>query len=320
MFHLLNKNLNLQLFFMAILAFWSAWVIFAKMTLMPAEGTAILYHYVVRIWDWSPVLVRILVLGIVLTMTVGVNHHFLVNHLSENRTYMPGVFLLMMLNFGKFLYILTPALLTSFFLALTIILYVPSEPSAKMKDRIFTFGLIIAIATLLDISAFGIVLFLILMIALNSVNALKDILILLIGLSFPYIYCFAIAFIANGMPKFLQSWADLTIFVPYKQFLSMRAVDYITLAYFVVLISILIIRGKKLYDNKLIVIRQAFTNVHLMLISMLLFLGLGIVPLPMALLYLLLPVAIYLTVAVIPKKYRFVYDFLIVALCALLWL
>jgi hypothetical protein len=122
------------------------------------------------------------------------------------------------------------------------------------------------------------------------------------------------------MPKFLQSWADLTIFVPYKQFLSMRVMDYILLAYFIILTIVLIVRGKRMYDNKLIVIRQAVNNVHLLLISMLLFLGLGIVPLPMALLYLLLPVTIYLTVAVIPKKYRFVYDFLIVALCVLLWL
>lgn len=320
MFHLLNKNLNLQLFFLTVLAFWAAWTIFAQMTLMPAEGTAILYHYVAKLWTWSPIVVRILVLGIVLTMTIGINHHFQVNHLAENRTYIPGVFLLLMLNSGKFLYMLTPALLTSFFLALTMIIYAPSEPSAKMKDRIFTFGLVIAIATLLDISAFGIVLFLILMIAVNSVNAFKDILILLIGLAFPYIYCFAIAFIASGMPKFLQSWADLTIFVPYKQFLSMRVMDYILLAYFIILTIVLIVRGKRMYDNKLIVIRQAFNNVHLLLISMLLFLGLGIVPLPMALLYLLLPIAIYLTVAVIPKKYRFVYDFLIVALCVLLWL
>lgn len=100
----------------------------------------------------------------------------------------------------------------------------------------------------------------------------------------------------------------------------MRVMDYILLAYFIILTIVLIVRGKRMYDNKLIVIRQAFNNVHLLLISMLLFLGLGIVPLPMALLYLLLPVAIYLTVAVIPKKYRFVYDFLIVALCVLLWL
>lgn len=320
MFHLLNKNLNLQLFFLTALFFWAAWTIFTNMTMMPAEGTPILYHYVAKIWTWSPVVVRIFVLGIVLTMTIGVNHHFMANHLSENRTYMPGVFLLMMLNFGKFLLMLTPALLTTFFMALTMIIYAPSDPSAKMKDRIFTFGLIIAIATLLDISAFGVALFLILMIALNSVNSVKDILILLIGLSFPYIYCFVIAFIANGMPKFLQSWHDLILFVPYKQFLSMRIVDYIAIAYFIILTFALMIRGKQLYDNKLIVIRQAFTNVHLMFISMLLFLGLGIVALPMALLYLLLPVSIYLAVAIIPKKYRFVYDLLIVALCVLLWL
>lgn len=320
MFHLLNKNINLQLFFLVLLTGWATWTIFAQMTIMPVEGTAILFHYVSKLWIWSPTVVRILMLCIVLTMTIGVNHHFLANHLSETRTYLPGVFLLLMLNFGKFLQTLTPALLTSFFLALTMIMYSPNATSAKLKDRIFSFGLIIAIATLLDVSAFGIVLYLILMIAINNVTSVKDNLILLIGLSFPYLYAFAIAFIANGMPTFLKSWGDMAVFEPYKQFLRMRTIDYIMLAYFFIMTVVLIIRGKRLYDNKLIVIRQAFTNVHLMLISMLLFSGLGIVPMPMALLYVLLPTSIYMAVAVIPKKYRFVYDLLFVLMFTLLWL
>lgn len=320
MFHFLNKNLKLQLFLIALLTGWAAWTIFSQMTIIPVEGTAILFHYVSKIWNWSPVVARILMLCFVMTMVIGVNHHFLVNHLSENRTYLPGILLLMMLNFGKFLHTLTPALLTTFFLALTLILYSPNASAAKLKDRIFTFGLIIAIATLLDVSAFGIALYLMLMIAINNVTSIKDNLILLIGLSFPYLYAFAIAFIANDMPALLKSWGDMAVFEPYKQFLQMRVIDYITLAYFVIMTSVLIVRGKRLYDNKLIVIRQAFTNVHLMLISMLLFSGLGIVPMPMALLYVLLPISIYMAVAVIPKKYRFIYDFLFVVLFVLLWL
>ena len=118
----------------------------------------------------------------------------------------------------------------------------------------------------------------------------------------------------------MQSWRDVNLYVPIKQFTQMQVIEYVAAAAFLTVSIILMIRDKRLMDNKLIVIRQAFNNVNLLMISMLLFLGLGIVPLPMALLYLLLPVAIYLTVAVIPKKYRFVYDFLIVALCVLLWL
>ena len=147
MLHLLNKNLNLQLVILILLIGWSAWNIFAHMTLMPAEGSMLLYHPIAKLWTWSPVLVRILAFLIVLTMTYGVMQLFQQKHFYDNRTYMPGIFLLLTLNSGKFLNTFSPALLTTFFIALIMLLYLPSESASKAKDRIFTFGLAIAIAT-----------------------------------------------------------------------------------------------------------------------------------------------------------------------------
>lgn len=320
MFHFLNKNLNIQLFLLFVLVGWTAWTVFARMTIIPADGTLLLFQYIVKLWSWNSLIVRILAMVIVLALTIGVIRHYNKHHFSESKSYMPGVFLLLMLQCGKFLYTFTPALLTVFFMAIIMMIYAPNEQSGRMKDQLFSFGLLIAIATLLDISAFGIVLFLILMIAINNVTSFKDILIFLIGLSFPYVWAFAIAFICNDLAAFTQSWRDLVVLAPVKGFTSLRILDYVAMFWLIIVTVTLMFRDKHLLDNKLIVIRQAFNNVNLLSISMLFFLFLGIVPLPNALIYLLPPISIYMSVAVTQKRYRFLMDALIISLCVLLWL
>ena len=320
MFHLLNKNLNIQLFFLVILTGWSGWLIFSQMSMLPQEGSMLMFQYLASWWTNHNTLVRIFVFAMVLTMTFGVIKHFDNNHFCESRTYMPGIFFLLLLNCGKFLHTFTPSLLTCFFIALILLMDTPNDSSANLKNRIFTFGLTIALATLLDISAFGIISFLILMISINNVTSIKDNLILFSGLLIPYIYAFAISYIAGTLPVFVQSWRDLTIFEPAKQFSHLRIIDYATLAFFILTIILLIIRDKRFLDNKLIIIRQAFINNHLLVFSMLVFLWLGNVTLPLALTYLILPVSIYMAIAAIPKQRCLLVDILILALCVLLWL
>jgi len=320
MFHWLSKNLNLQLVLLVPLLGWAGWAIFTRMTLGPSEGSMFLFQYIAKLWAMNDILVRIFALLMVLVMTIAVIQHFHKRHFSDTLNYLPGVFLLLLLNCGKFLYTFTPALLTDFFIALIMMMYSPNESAGKMKDRLFSFGMLIAVATFFDISAFGIVLFLIVMIAINNVTSFKDILILFLGLSFPYIWAFAIAFIVNGTSTFVQSWRNPSLFVPAKMFTSLRVIDYVAAAWFVVVTVFLMIRSKKLLDNKLIVIRQAFNNVNLLLISMALFLWLGMVPLNAALLYLLPPVSLYMSMGVVRKRPWVLVDFMIVSMCVLLWL
>ena len=280
----------------------------------------LMYQNLAAWWTNHNTVARIFVFAMVFIMTVGIIQHFNKNHFYENRTYLPGIFFLLLLNCGKLLHFLTPALLTCFFIALILLMYFPNESAANLKNHIFTFGLTIALATLLDFSAFGIALFLIMMISINNVTSIKDNLILFSGLLIPYIYAFAISYIVDTLPAFVQSWRDLTIFEPVKQFTHLRIIDYVTLAFFALTIILLAIRGKRFLDNKLIIIRQAFINNHLLLFSMLAFLWLGNVAFPLAMTYLILPTSVYMSVAAIPKRRWIVVDILVVALCALLWL
>ena len=320
MFHILNKNLNFQLIFITILTGWAGWTIFTQMTFLPSEGSMFLFQLLSNLWVKAPVLIRILVLIMVITMTIGITTNFEKNHFHENRTFMPGLFLLLLLNCGKFLHSLTPGLLTVFILSLLIVLYSPNDQSSRIKERIFTVGLLISIATFFDISAFGLAIFFILMIAINNITSFKDIMILFLGLLFPYIYAFSIAFISNSLPQLLHSWQNMHVFEPIKQFTHLRIIDYATMFWFVIVVISLMIRDKNLLDNKLIVIRQAFNNVNMLLFSMLLFLWLSMFPLPTALIYFLLPVSTYMAISITHKKYRYLFDFLIVSLCILLCL
>ena len=110
------------------------------------------------------------------------------------------------------------------------------------------------------------------------------------------------------------------VFEPIKQFTHLRIIDYVAMLWFVIVVISLMIRDKNLLDNKLIVIRQAFNNVNMLLFSMLLFLWLSMFPLPSALIYFLLPVSTYMAISITHKKYRYLFDFLIVSLCILLCL
>ena len=320
MFHLLNKNLNIQLFVLVILAGWSGWLVFTQMSIIPQEGSMLMFQHLATWWTDHNTIARICVFAMVIIMAIGVIKHFDKNHFNESRTYMPGIFFLLLFNSGKFLHSFTPSLMTCFFIALILLMDNPNDSSAQLKNRIFTFGLTIALATLLDISAFGIVLFLILMISINNLTSIKDNIILFSGLLIPYIYAFAISYIAGTIPIFVQSWRELTIFEPAKQFSHLRIIDYASLAFFILTIILLILRDKRFLDNKLILIRQAFTNNHLLLFSMLVFLFLGNVVFPTALTYLILPASIYMAIAVIPKRRCLLVDIMIVALCVLLWL
>ena len=111
MFHTLNKNLNLQLILLLLLAGWAGWTVFTQMTVIPPDGNMLLFQYITRLWEWNGIVARAGVMALVLTMTVGVIRHYDKNRFAESRTYMPGVFLLLLVNCGKFLYTLTPALL-----------------------------------------------------------------------------------------------------------------------------------------------------------------------------------------------------------------
>lgn len=320
MLYLLNKNTKFQIFIILILLAWSVWNVLINMTFEFQEGQLFLYQPVARLAQFNPLAIKIVVITLIFISLFAITTYFNKQKFVEFTTFMPGVFYLLLLNCGHFLDSLSPALFTIFFITVTMTVFTPGLSPSKLKNRIFLVGILISIATLTDIVAFGIVLFMIVTITTKSVSSLKDFLILFSGLLLPYIYTFSIVYFCDAMPAFLQSWRDVSLFAPIKHFMGLRIIDYVAMSYFLILMIIFIIRGKNYFDNKLIILRQAFYSVHLQYISMSLFLLLGGIPFTSAIVYLVPSVTEYLTVSTILRKYRFLYDILTVVLFLLLWL
>lgn len=320
MFYLLNKNTRLQLAVLFLLMSWTAWTIFTDMLPSTGDGYMFFFQPFARMSVFAPVLSEIIVLLIVIVSVIGVIVHFNKQRFVDTQTYMPGIFLLLFLNCGHFLHSFTPAHFTLLFLTLILMMFSPGMAPARLKNRIFMVGLLISVATLIDLSAFGIVLLMIVMIATNSVSPVKDNMIFFSGLLIPYVYAFSVCYISSALPAFVQSWRDVEIFTPVRLFTSLRIIDYVCLAYLVVVIIVFAMHGKNFFDKKLIILRQAFNGVHLQFLSMLLFLFLGCVPFMTATMYLAPSIADYVSITTVQRKYRFVFDILIVVLFVLLWL
>lgn len=320
MLYLLNKNTKLQIFIILTLLAWSVWNVFFNMTFEFQEGQLFLYQPIARLAQFNPLAIKIVVTTLIFISLFAITSYFNKQKFVEFTTFMPGVFFLLLLNCGHFLNSLSPALFTICFITIIMTIFTPGLSPVRLKNRIFLIGILISIATLTDIAAFGIVLFVIVTITTNSVSSLKDFLILLSGLLLPYVYTFSIVYFYDAMPAFLQSWRDVNLFSPVKHFMELRIIDYVAMSYFLILMIVFIIRGKNYFDNKLIILRQAFNNVHLQYISMSLFLLLGGIPFTSAIIYLVPSATEYLTISTIHRKYRFLYDILTVVLFLLLWL
>lgn len=320
MLHILNKNIRIQIILLTLLAIWSGFTVFTQMTFDTPEGKMLLFQQLLTFAQGNPMIVRIFAFLIVMVSTFGINRHFNRQRYEEFTTMMPGIFFLLVMNCGHFIDIFTPALISILFLSIVMMVFVPGTPPAKMKGKILSLGILIAIATLIDFSAFGIVLLLLFIIGTNSVSPVKDSVILLAGLMLPYIYAFSIAYLCNSMPVFVQSWRQLQFFTPLKTITGLRVIDYVCVAYMFVAIIIFWIRGRNYFENKLIILRQAFNSIHLQFISMAIFLTLGSGSLMIVLSYIAPILSEYMSIAIAKKRYKYVYDIIIVALLVLLWL
>lgn len=320
MLHFLNKNLRAQVILLVGLLAWSVFTIFTSMTLCPIEGKTHLFTMLAGVMVKNALAMKLTAIVLLTVSAIGIVRHFNKQRFDESRTLMPGIFFLALMNFGHLLDTFNPSFFTIMALSTVMMIFTPGAAPARMKDNILTFGLIVSTATLVDFSAFGIVLFLVFIIATNSVTPMKDTIILLSGLVLPYVVAFSVFFLCGGTDGFISSWRQMEFIAPIKAFNTLSPMDYAALAYFMAAVVVFWFRGRNYFENKLIMLRQAFTGLHLQFVSMAVFMIAGCIPLMPAIAYLTPSVAEYMSVSVIKKRRRFVYDAVIAILFVLLWL
>ena len=320
MFYLLNKYRNLQLLLSLPLLAWAAFTIFTQMTLCPPDGQMALFQSFCRFGVDNLLAVRIIAMMLLLLEILLVQRFYSVNKFAENRSFMPVFFLLLFLNVIKFFNTFTPAFFTMF--ALSFVMLVNTDFESHGKNRIFASGIIIGLASLLDVNALWLFPFLIFAMFMGNVYRPKDTFVLLSGILIVAIYLFSYHYLTDTLLALFGSYKELTFFKLIHSSASVRdqIVDWVTIGV-VLLATIYFSAVLKLYfDNKLIVLRKRFLITVFLNLVMAVMVVFSSLELQQSFAYMLVPMVLIYSMISLVKKRRFFHDVLIVASIVLLWL
>lgn len=319
MFYALNKYQNLQLVFALLLFAWAAYTVFTQMSPFPPEGQPVLYQSFFTLWGRTPVLCKSIVLFLLLCSLFMLEHIFLVSKFSENRTTLPIVFFLLLLNAGHFLQHLTPAFFTMFATLLILVINSSQDSGRPDKNKVFFSGVLIALATLVDIGALCLIPFMVFVLLTDKNYRPKDIFVLIFGILLVVIYLFSYYYLSDSLPTLWASCHQLTFFAFFAHISELNVLDWVLVG-FLLLSGFYVIAVLKIhYDSKLIVLRKRYMMVVFLSFMMFLAILLTGTPMPHTLIYWVVPFALLDGMLSQLKIRRYLNDVLMIAVFVLLW-
>src|SRR5574344_842717 len=155
-----------------------------------------------------PIVTGCVVLVMVLLQIVLLWRYFKKNHFTDNRTFLPIFWFCLLLVGGNFLLPLTPAFITLFTINLLFMLN-GNYNSGAVKNQVLLSGILIGIASLYDLAAIWLLLYVILSVVANRFDKFKEIVITFIGLILPYIYVAAFHYIVGDISNVIDSYSLL---------------------------------------------------------------------------------------------------------------
>jgi len=320
MFYFLNKHNVLQLVLAVPLAVWAFYTIFTQMTIYPVAGQSYLYRAFFPFLSTHPIQLKILASAMLVLWVLLVQFFFTGSKFIENQTFMPVLFSLAFVNAGHFLTTFTPAFFTVLFCSLIIFFTTRLEHDSPHKNRIYSAGILIAIASLFDLQAVWITLFMLLSLAANRVTKSKEIVIMFLGMLLVYVYLLLFFFMTDRMGGLAEVFWHLHLLYVVRHFFDLSTSQYVLAGYSLLLMLVLNIIVKVFYDNKLIVLRKRFVStifLSVMMVLMVVFSGLDF---GNNMLYLLIPMTLVMSMCCQIKRRKFVHDVYLVALLVLLWI
>lgn len=319
MFYALNKYQNLQLVLALLLFAWSAYTVFVQMTPFPPEGQPVLYQAIYSLWGHAPVLCKSIVLFLLLFSVLLLQHIFLTNKFSDNRTFLPVVFFLLFLNTGHFLQHLTPAFFTMLVTLLVLLINTNQENGRPVKNKVFFSGVLISVAALVDLGALWLILFMVFALLTDKNYRPKDILVLLSGILMVIIYLVSYYYLTDSWPSVQNSLRQLTFFAFFTHISDLAVLDWVLIG-FLLLSGFYVIAVLKIhYDTKLIVLRKHYMLVVFLCFLMSLSILLTATTMPHTLIYWVVPFSLLDGMLAQLKMRRYLNDILIIAVFVLLW-
>lgn len=320
MFYYLNKSVPVQLVLIVLLLGWAIYSIFTQVTVCPIEGQSLLFQKLAMFWQQHPVNLKASAILLLLLESLLLARFYSVNRFADTQTYLPVVFFLLAVNIGGFVTTITPVVLTVVLMTMVLMVNAQDENERPVRNRVFTSGILVGVASLLDPIALCAVVFLLLALITHRYSKSKEIIIMLFGLFFVYAYLFSVAFFTDSVSGLVGSIKQLSFFGLFTGFKTLTVFDYLFVAYAILLVVYLIIQLKLFYDNKLIVLRKRLVTIHFLMFVLAGMLVISGLPLSRSLLYVMLPISLYFGMIAQYKSRIIFHDILILAFFVLLWL
>ncbi|MBO7445194.1 MAG: hypothetical protein J6T86_02140 [Bacteroidales bacterium] len=320
MFYYLNKNTIIQLIAIIGLAIWALLGIFTQMTLLPPDNQAFLFQAIHPFLTTHAWCYKALAVILIAMTTIFLQRSFVISKFSDNITYMPILFFLLLLNLNHSFATFTPVFFTICTAALLLMMNAQNEHSVSIRNRIFSAGLILGISTLFDHNSIWLLLMMFLLVLTSSISKFKELLILLIGFLFVYLYLFTYGYLSDNIPAITDNIHGLGYLYIIHNLSTLQWTDWLLLAVLAVTLLLFTFAGKIYFDNKVVALRRRFIACILLTITLIV---LGIFSpfgLQISLPYLLLPTSFIFGITALIEERKWLHDLFILATGVLLWL
>lgn len=211
---------------------------------------------------------------------------------AENNIFFPIFWILLFSFAGHYLSSLTPVFIVNFFI-IFILLINQNKLNSTYQNRALLSGIAIGVASLYDFTATFLTIYVIAMLIINSSKAFKNILVLLCGYVFTYIYVFAYHFFTGDLVYYWESFYQVKSCFPLFTQVHFNIVESISLATLLILLLYIFIKIKISFDSKLIVIRKSLIGLHILFIITILMTVTTNLAFPQSLQYMMIPLIIY---------------------------
>ena len=320
MFYYLNKNTVIQLIAAVGLATWAVIGIITQMQILPPDNQAFLYQATYPFFSSNPWSYKALAITLTLLSALMVQTFFSISKFAESTTYMPIVFFLLLFDLNHSFILFSPVFFTFATTAIVLVLNSENEHGNPISHRLFSCGLIIGINTLFDYNSIWLMAFLVLIIIITRISKFKEILILLTGFVFIYLYFFTYGFLSDSMSSIMEGLHKMRCFHIIHHASSIQWLDWLMLGVLGLTLVVFSFSEKIYFDNKIVALRRRYIFCILLIITSIIIMLLSPYRLPTALPYVLMPTSIIFSIASLMEQRNWVHTFFIIASCVLLWL
>lgn len=296
MFYLLQKFRFLQYFTGVCMVGWLCFILFGQgLAYVPSDIHLPYSESLTHIIAASPILSKIAVFVALLLQLIFFVWYSRKCAFVERKDILPACLLpFLMLSTQSFLP-LSPVFITNLVILLLLILNTDYD-NRQIKNRVLVSGALIGIASLYELSALLLLIYVISTVIANRYEYFKEIAITFIGFILPYIFAASYHYFVGDLSVLIAEYQQIQLHFPLFSTTTYSTLSIICLALVALMIPFIIIKLKFIFDNKLIIARKRLVSLNALFVSLLLIFLTTNIPFPLSFSYLFIPFAVYFSV------------------------